>query len=153
MSAEQTDLASAVFRRWQERGVLLHGGASRDAITVFENHYGLSLPESFARLLLLANGTKHADRELIQFWSLPGSASPEPGGLGIVHLQPPTARSAHERFMPFADYASCSSFFMLKFSNGISSGVFFHDTDTLVADSFDSFLQYYLQRKLPWGAV
>jgi hypothetical protein len=153
MSAEQADPASAVFRRWQERGVLLHGGASRDAITAFESYYGLSLPESFARLLLLANGTKHADRELIQFWSLPNSSSPESGGLGIVHLQRPTARSAHERFVAFADYASYSSLFLLKFSGGISSGVFFNDTDTVVADSFDSFLQYYLQRKLPWGAV
>ena len=140
-------LARLVATRWSTAhssgdGDIVRPGCDAVALDAFEAKFGVLLPRMFRALYALSDGTASPDAHLLSFYPI-----------GVVPHYTETDGSGR-CWVGFADYASSRSLFLMRFADGVPPEVLADlgsSTRTLeeravpVADSFDAFLQTYLQ--------
>jgi hypothetical protein len=127
-------LAERALERWTTDGVARVEDEVHDAhaaLDALEKKHGIVLPPSFRELWSLSDGTGAMDRDELTFWPLDNITN-DPG------LGP------WQGLLAFADFRLCARIFCVRFEGDRACDVV-DVNGRRVAESFDDFLQRYLE--------
>jgi hypothetical protein len=126
-------LAERVLAKWRRSGVARDDdvAGAPDALAALEHLRGIVLPGTFRALWTLSDGTGAEDDDGFIFWPLDNITSDPSLG-------------PWRGLLVFAEWQLGSRYFGVRFEGGVAAAVV-TDKGDLVAESFDAFLERYLE--------